>query len=324
MLVGAYAVSETGVLVFQGGGSGYGKSRLTWLDRTGKQIGVLGDEEDYEGVTANNSAEVSLSPDGTRATAVITGSNAQPDVWIFDVARGTRMRLTIDPAGANAPVWSPDGNTILYRSTRNQQSALYKRRADGAGAEELVPSDQFGKIPESWSPDGRYVLYYIGGPAPVATQDVWVLPMFGAQKPYPFIQSPFNDRRSQFSPDGRWVAYQSNETGRFEVYIVPFPGPGGKTQVSTEGGREPRWRRDGKELFYLAGTSLTAAAVTTAAERPAIGKATRLFELQTPRGANEVYDVAPDGRRFLVDVAAAQPNDPITVVVNWPALLKKP
>jgi serine/threonine protein kinase/Tol biopolymer transport system component len=321
--VGAFTVSDTGVLAFQGGGTTVGKSRLVWFDRTGKEASELGERESYEGVYGNTSAEVSLSRDGSRATVVVPGPTGQPDIWTFDISGGARTRLTFDPAGASAPIWSPDGRIVAFRSVRNGHQDLYAKASSGAGTDELLLSDGMSKIPESWSPDGRYILYYVNGAAP-NIQDVWVLPLFGNRKPFPFIQSPFNDRRSQFSLDGRWVAYQSNESRQWEVYVVPFPGPGGKWQISTAGGREPRWRRDGKELFYLAGNTLMAAAVKADANRFAVGAVQRLFELRSPNNANEVYDVSPDGQRFLVNVVDEQPAaNPITVVVNWPALLKK-
>jgi Tol biopolymer transport system component len=322
MPIGIFAVSNT-VLAFQHAAGSTGKSRLAWFDRSGRQTAALGETDSYGGVVTNGSAEVSLSSDGSRATVVAPPGH--PDVWIFDIARGARTRLTFDPAGASAPVWSPDGNSVAFRSVRNGQQAIYRRPSNGAGADELLFADPFFKIPESWSPDGRYILFAGPGVAPNAqdTWWTWALPLFGDRKPFPFMQSHFTSNRVQFSPDGRWVAYQSNESGQFEVYVTPFPGPGGKTQISVGGGREPRWRHDGKELFYLEGRTLMAADVKADETRFEVGAVHRLFQSRVSTG-NEVYDVSRDGQHFLLDVVDDDPaSDAITVVVNWPALLKK-
>jgi eukaryotic-like serine/threonine-protein kinase len=320
--LGVFTVSNA-LLAFQHEADSSGRSRLAWFDRSGNQTGVLGARDSYGGVVTNGSAEVSLSADGGRATVVTPPGH--PDVWIFDVARGTRTRLTFDPKGASAPVWSPDGNFVAFRSVRNGHQDLYRRASNGAGADELLFADRFNKIPESWSPDGRYILFAAPGVAPNAQDSwwTWALPLVGDRKPFPFMQSHFTSNRVQFSPDGRWVAYQSNESGRFEVYVTPFPGAGGKTQISVAGGREPRWRGDGKELFYLEGRTLMAAEIKSDGARAEAGAVHRLFQSQVV-GANEVYDVARDGQHFLMDIDDHDPaNDAITVVVNWPALLKQ-
>jgi eukaryotic-like serine/threonine-protein kinase len=216
-------------------------------------------------------------------------------------------------------------NRIQFDPERRQD--IYVKTANGEGMEQVLLSDGSSpKFPESWSRDGRYLLYHIGGPLPVV-QDVWVLPLFGDRKPYPFIQSPFFDGRSQFSPDGHWVAYQSAESGRSEVYIVPFPGPGGKVPISTNGGREPRWRRDnGTELFFLSGNMMMSAAIRSDARQLHVVTVQRLFDVRPPpRGAFGPYDVRADGQRFLINVGdePSATTNVITVVVNWPALLKK-
>jgi Tol biopolymer transport system component len=323
--VGAFTISTTGVLAFKPGNAPVEPARLTWFDRVGRE--TTASEGSLKGIDhASVEPEVTLSPDGQQAATVVNVSAAQQDVWVFDLRRGVSTRLTFDPVGASAPVWSPDGSEISFRSVRNGHQDLYRKASTGAGTEQLLLSDSVGKFPESWSPDGRYLLYYVVGPPPA----IWALPLFGDRKPFPFIQAPADARRSQFSPDGRWVAYQSFESGRYEVYVVPFPGPGGKWQVSTDGGMQPRWRRDGKELFYLAGTTfkrtLTAVAVSAEGKRFSVGAATPLFDVQLSPGApaNEQYDASPDGQHFFVTVAAQQPTpvNPITLVVNWPALLK--
>jgi Tol biopolymer transport system component len=332
--VGVFSVSDTGVLAFQARASDEDESRLVWFDRAGHEIGVLGDRASY-----GNAPGVRLSPDGRRAAVSVkdvlwkvrTGSGSQPrqgfDIWMFDIARSLRTRFTFGPDSLS-PIWSPDGSRVVFSSNREGHFDLYQKAASGSGAEEVLLSDSVGKVPLSWSPDGRFILYY----SPPGTDgDVWALPLFGDRKPFPFIRTPFDEDLVQFSPDGRWVAYESNESGRGEVYVTPFPGPGGKWQVSAAGGMEPRWRHDGREIFFLAGTStetgtraakkLMAAAVRAEGSRFEVGPIQPLFDVRTPQGPGGlVYDVSPDGR-FLIDTVEEQV--PITIVVNWPALLRK-
>ena len=323
---GTFTVSDTGVLAFQGGGAG-GSSELVWFDRTGKQTSVLGERAWYAGCPGA-SAQVTLSPDGAYATATISSApGISPDIWMVDTARGVRTRLTSDPAREYAGIWSPDGRTIAFSSNRNGHRDLYQTSATGVGTDHVLRSDRFDKFPESWSPDGRFLLYFNVGPtAPGHFSDIWALPLFGDRKPFPFIESRFDDRRSQFSPDGRWVAYQSDESGRSEVYVVPFPGRGGKFQISKSGGSEPRWRGDGKEIFFLDRNTLMVAAVASNGNRFEVGSIQRLFDVKRPPAGFLPYDVSRDGQRFLVHVDEQPPmaGNPITVVVNWPALLKKP
>jgi Tol biopolymer transport system component len=282
---------------------------------------------------------VSLSPDGRRAAVSVkddsaSGQRGRPkkDIWIFDIARGVRTRFTFYPPitglgpEANSPIWSPDGSRVVFASNRNGHFDFYQKAASGAGAEELLLADSVDKALESWSPDGRFLLYY--SPAGTPNGDVWVLPLVGDRKPFPLVQTPFDEYFSQFSPDGRWVAYQSNESGRHEVYVTPFPGHGEKWQVSTGGGIEPRWSRDGNEIFFLAGATaggaaadkLMAATVKTVGTRFEIGSIQPLFDVRRPSQAQGIYDVSADGR-FLIDTAEEQ--TPITIVVNWPALVQK-
>jgi hypothetical protein len=196
---------------------------------------------------------------------------------------------------------------------------LYEKLSTGEGPEKLLLATDVRKLPESWSPDGRFLIYA----TTVSTnRDLWVLPLFGDRKPFPFIESPFFlEMGSQFSPDGHWLAYNSNESGRSEVYVVPFPGPGGKVRISTGRGDNARWRRDGKEIFYLEGNTLMAAAVTANGSRFDVGTVQRLFEAPMVDGYWP-YDVTPDGQRFLVNTMS-EAVSPLTIVVNWPAALKK-
>jgi eukaryotic-like serine/threonine-protein kinase len=308
----AFTVSDTGVLVFEASRT----SRLVWFDRAGKQTGTLGDPARY-------GSGVHLSPDGRQVSVVVTDSRETANVWLFDVTRDVRTPLTVSGLVASgvAPgsIWSPDGRRVVFASTQKGRRDLYQQAPSGAGPENVLPANDVDKYPESWSPDGRFLSYMSWGAH--STPDIWVLPLLGDRKPFPFIEAPFFELASQFSPDGRWLAYNSNESGRSEVYVVPFPGPGGKTRISTAGGDNARWRRDSKEIFYLAGNTLMAAGVTANGSRFEVGAVQRLFDVPTVDGYWP-YDVSPDGQSFLVntlDGAVA----PLTIVINWPAGLKK-
>ena len=184
-----------------------------------------------------------LSPDGRRL-AVTRTAQGKMDVWPIDAARGVSSRFTFDAAGAGFPIWSSDGSRIVFCND------LCQEVCGGAGSETLLLESSLDKFPQDWSPDGQFLLCTQNDPK--TGTDLWVLPLFGELKPFPFANTNFNENAGQFPPDGSWVEYQSNESGRDEVYVRPFPGHGGKRQVSTGGGIAPRWRRNGKELFDIA------------------------------------------------------------------------
>ena len=301
----AFVVSDTGVLVYQPDASRM--SRFVWFDRAGKQIGILGDPARYM-------SGVHLSPDGRQASVVVADSPETANVWLFDVARGVRTPLTAS-GFVSASIWSQDGRRVVFASHLD----LYQKLSTGEGPEELLLATDIRKMPESLSPDGRSLIY---ATTASTNRDLWVLPLFGDRKPSLFLGSPsVLEMGSQFSPDGRWLAYNSNESGRSEVFVAPFRGPGGKVRISTARGDNARWRRDGKEIFYLAGNTLMAAAVTTNGSRFEVGAVQRLFEVPMVDGYWP-YDVSRDGQRFLVNTLdRAVP--PLTIVVNWPAGLKK-
>jgi Tol biopolymer transport system component len=222
-----------------------------------------------------------------------------------------------------APIWSPEGARLLFSSNRKGRFDLYEKPASGAEPERVVLESDQDKVAGSWSSDGRFVLYSVV----IANPDIWVLPMSGDRKPFPYLQTKFGETAARFSPDGRWVADQSNESGRRnEVYVAPFPGPGGKRIVSTAGGIQPRWSHDGSEIIYataFTGT-LMAAAVNGRGPTFEVGVVKPLFKVSAG-GAGSFYDVAADGR-FLVNSAVVdQPVTitPLTVVVNWLASVKK-
>ncbi len=315
-----FSVSANGVLAYTVGG---GNDRnLAWFDRSGKRLSTVGEPRALW--------RIHLSPDRKKAAVAITSGGNQ-DIWLYDVLSGLRTRFTFDAAIEQEAVWSPDGRTIVFSSNRKGHEDLYRKASDGTGVEELLyADDHLDKRPKSWSPDGRFLLYSAVGPK--TQDDIWILPLTperaGAPlKPYPFLQTPFHETREQFSPDGRWVAYQSNESGRDEIYVALFPSAGGKRQVSSSGGALPRWRQDGKEIFYInAERKLVAVEVSAKGATLEFGEAHSLFGplkgLQSVQGF--LYDVSSDGQRFLVVEPSEQDtSDALTLVLNWTAGLEK-
>ncbi len=320
--VGVFSVSETGMLMYRTG-MGAGGSLLTWFDRSGKQ-----------GITVGEPANVfafQFSPDRkSLAVAIQDGSNG--NIWTYDVSRGLRTRFTFDPAYVGSPVWSPDGRSIVFRSNRKGHFDLYRKSANGAGSEELLYADNLEKFPTSWSADGKFLLYDTGFSRAAAA--LWALPLTpqrqgGPLKPFLISQTPFNEFDAHFSPDGRWIAYSSNESQRNGVYVTPFPpplsGPGGKWQISTAGGSLPRWRQDGKEIFYMdLNRQLMAAEVAVRGGTVEVGQVRPLFTATQMTQGNPLYDVSADGQHFLLRTYPEQKSgEPLTLVQNWTAGLKK-
>ncbi len=314
---GAFAVSVSGTLAYRDASP---DSHLLWRDRSGKQIGAFPVAADYQ--------HPWLSPDETQIavekTDVTTGRHT---IWLLDPSRGTTSRLISDEAGAHLPVWSPDGSRVVFASSRWGGADMYSIRADSAGSDELLlrSPEKAGLFPTDWSLDGRLLLYQT---MRLGQFDLRILPASRGQESEPFLETPANERHGQFSPDVRWVAYTSDESGSQEVYVRRFPGGDGKSRVSTQGGAQPRWRRDQKELFYL-GLDGRLMAVEVK-----IGTST--FETGTPRALfntgitasfvdrRNQYLVTRDGLRFLVNVSVEDENSaPITVVLNWKAKLEK-
>jgi Tol biopolymer transport system component len=311
---GVFSVSENGVLAYQTGSSLEG-FKLTWFDRSGKQMGILGDPAIY--------GDLELAPDGKRASVSISEAGKGRNIWIYDVARSLKTRYTFDAAIDGPSIWSPDGSRVVFTSNRKGHFDLYQNVSDGSGTEAPLLEDNFDKIPGSWSPDGRFILFTNAG-GPTGT-DLFVLPLTGDRKPVPFLNTQFNESYGRFSPDGRWVAYRSNESGVYEVYVAPFPGPGGKRQISTAGGNWPRWRGDGTEIFYFSlDNKVMVAAVNGKGSSFEVGAVKPLFDAHVFTGLRYPYDVTADGQRFLLSTVPGQSSAaPITVVVNWTAGLKK-
>jgi serine/threonine protein kinase len=309
--VGAMSAG-TGALVYRTGGSG--NRLLTWFDRSGKRVGEIGSPD----TTAPLDPE--LSPDGSRVA--LDRASPNRDVWVLEPG-GINRRFTFDPAIDFAPVWSPDGSRIVFSSGRKGPVNLYVKSSTGAGNETQLLDIPAATVPLDWSRDGRFIVYRVVDPK--NGNDLWILPLSGDNKPRPFATTPFNEANAQFSPDGRWIAYQSDESGQYQIYVQPFPGPGGKWQVSNAGGTQPRWNRNGKELFYIATDNrLMSVSVETTQSGEAVKAAppVALFAASIvevpPTTQRQQYAVSPDGTRFLVNVLAESAAvSPITVVLNW-------
>jgi Tol biopolymer transport system component len=313
-LNGVFSASENGNLAYLEGLSGTSR-QLIWVDRNGKQIGAVA------GLDAYNYP--AISPDGKRIAYTLQSSGW--DIWIYEIARGLKTRLTFGSSNSQAnlaEVWSPDGRWIAYTCNHGGKFGLCRKPSDGSGSEEILleGTDQVRYITD-WSQDGKFITYREPVNGIYATS---MLPLNGERKPYPFLQSQFPLINARFSPDVKWVAYCSNESGDFKVYVVPFPGPGGKWQVSTGSGCNPRWRRDGKELYYLSfDNKVMAADIKASGSSFEVGTLHTLFETQTNSSALVNFDAAPDGQQFFFANEAGQPNAAITLVVNWDAELKK-
>jgi hypothetical protein len=313
---GAFSVSETGVLAYQVG-SAEDRSQLFWLDRVGRAIGPVGEPAEY--------GNIWLSPDAKHVMAsVLDPVRRSRDIWRVDVESGVRTRLTFGPGDEESPIWSPDGSRVVFCARPKGSYDLYQKASSGVGADELLLQDEFDKSPTGWSPDGRFILYFRPAVSTAEEADLWVLPLFGDRQPHPFLQTPFNEAQGRFSPDGRWVAYVSHEAGGPEVYVAPFPIATGKWRISTAGGSWPQWRRDGKEIFYVQPENkLMAAAVDGRASVFEVGAVRLLFETRWKSYGNPCV-ASGDGQRFLVNMLLEETTSvPITLVVNWPALLKK-
>jgi serine/threonine protein kinase len=319
---GAFSVSQTGVLAYRP----IGDTELVWFDRSGRRLEKVGQSARY--------SNPALSPDNKQvAVAGLDPETGAQDIWLVDLMRGVTSRFTFDPASDDMPLWSADGRRILFKSHRGATWAFYQKTSNGTGPDEMVLNGFAtpNTTPLFWSPDGRFLVYSAGAhPDPGRRNELWLLPWLGDRKPLPYLRTPFNEAQGQVSPDGRWMAYVSNKSGSNEVYVRPFPSGEGEQQISIKGGSEPTWRGDGKELFYLdANQDLMAVTIKTGSS-PDAGRPTRLFGTTMSSGfintayTRNQYTVTADGQRFLINQrVAAGPGLPITVVLNWPAALKR-
>jgi len=310
--VARFTASRAGVFAYYPAG---GYETLTWYDRDGRRGDPL---------HTGRAAAPSLSPDGTQAVLTIVDNDAlTSDLWSFDLSRGTKTRLTSGPGHHQVAVWQRDGRFVMFASWLKDKDAphISRIKSDGTGAVETVlATPGVREIPWSVCRDGRYLAYQrnpTGSPG-----SVWILPLTGDRKPFALVQSQFRNTNPAFSPDCKWVAYNSNETGRNEVYITHFPDAARRYLVSTQGGIVPHWRSDGRELFYFSQpqSSMMAVNVDEKVEGLSLGSPRALFHLAGVVGSP--FDVTADGRRFLI-AEAYPPAGPLTLVTNWEAELKK-
>jgi eukaryotic-like serine/threonine-protein kinase len=309
-----YSISATGSLVYVSGGIQSVQSRLVWVNRNGAEQLVAAPARAY--------MFPRFAPDGRRVAVGITEQGTQN--WLYDLSRDTLTRLTFEGKANLNPVWTPDGKRVAFNSDKEGPPNLFWQLADGSGGLERLTTSQFTQAPSSWSPDGQLLAFI--EVKPTTGVDIMVLRL-GDRKVQPFLQTPFNETSPRFSPDGRWLAYISDESGRFEVYVQPYPGPGGKWQISTDGGTEPLWNPNGRELFYRSGDKIIAVEIITQPSFSA-GKSRVLFggPYQPTPATLTNYDVSPDGQRFLMlkpsEQAQAAPTQ-INVVLNWSEELKR-
>jgi Tol biopolymer transport system component len=308
-----FSVSRDGVLAYRTGESG---SRLLWVDRAGKEIGVEGDPGELR--------NPALSRSGDRLAIHLTDPRAgTADIWVRDLTRGVSSRFTFGAGDEIAPVWSPDGTRIVFASDKDGNFDLFEKAASGSGEERPLVLDDAYKFATALSRDGRYLVYCRQDQK--SGWDIWVLPTFGDRKPIPAVQTGFADLNGSISPDGRYILYQSNESGRHEIYVQSFPGPGGKWQVSADGGTDASWRADGREVFYRApDQKLMAVEIGSGPEFQA-GIPRPLFagQIQTGTTRNK-YVATSDGQRFLLAAPMGRESmTPTTIVVNWSTELGK-
>jgi Tol biopolymer transport system component len=320
---GTFSASSMGTLAYAGASLRPG--RLTWFDRSGNQVSVIGPdgEHDY--------ADFRLSPDETRvAASLINPRVSVPDIWLIDLALGSQQQFTFGPAVNAAAVWSPDGGRIAFRTNRKGLTEIYQKSAGAGGNEQPLMPDAIIRAagvagtnltPSDWSADGQYIAFAGGVPA-----DLWLLPLAGNKKPFRLVPSPSDQMHANFSPDGRFIAYTSNESGRCEVFVETVPPSDLKRLVSINGGYEPRWRADGREIYYLSEDRQLMVVSVSASAKP-LGVPRRLFPTDVYPGVSVLrthYVPSRDGTRFLVHTRSRDfVPVPITIVLNWPAVLKR-
>ena len=310
--MGLFSASQTGLLTYLDGALST-ERQLTWRDRNGKKIGNLLGPDLY--------LDPVFSPDARKLT-FLTGARVI-DVWLYDFASQVKTRLTFATPEKETNMfssWSPDGHSLIYLSYGEGKYSIHRKPLDGAGSDELLleEASDARPVPFSWSPDGKLLAYH---QLKQGERSIWMLPLKGEHKPYLFLKGGY---RPQFSPDGKWIAYCSDETGRPEVFVVRFPGPGGKNQVSSDGGCQARWRKDGKELYFVGRDRMMMAAVVRTSDLSfQIAGLRPLFETHIADTSAYNYDVTPDGQRFLCNESLEQSTAELTLIANWDAEMKK-
>jgi serine/threonine protein kinase len=308
----AFSSSDNGTLLYRVGNRQ--ETQLTWLDRSGKSEEKLFEPGVYH--------EPSLSPDGKK---ILIGrqDGSAPDLFMLDISRGSSTRLTFDPQSDASSVLSPDGTQIIYASNRRGPFDFYRKPANGSGSDEMILEGRANQFPDDWSKDGKYLIYEVDNG--IETKfDLFILPLTGDRTPFPYVQTPFIESHAQFSPDGKWVAYASDQSGQAEIYVQTFPAGGGIWQISTSGGDQPHWRSDGKELYFLAPDKNIMSVSVNTSGSVEFGKPVPLFQVNVPlTGLSDdrnSYLPAPDGQKFLVvQLTDTGNSQPWNVVFNWTA-----
>ena len=315
----SFSVSQNGLLVYRTDDGPAGR-KLRWLDRDGKEVNVAIEYPIFS--QDGTPSEMALSPNDTKIVATIADpTSGTRDLWQYEIGRRVWTRFTFNPGTETTPLWSPDGRSIVYASNEGGHWSLIQRSSNDDSNEKVLLQSDHNLYPDGWSPDGRFIAYsltYLSGSA-----DIWILPMSetSESKPFPFLQTRFKEELPVFSPDGRWIAYHSDESGRDEIFVRPFPGPGGKYQVSSSGGAVPRWRGDGKELFFLGlDNKIMATEIKLGETTIEIGATRELGGYAETRQ----FSVTADGKKFLVVSSSGKAQaTPLTLVVNWPEEIKK-
>jgi dipeptidyl aminopeptidase/acylaminoacyl peptidase len=316
-----FSVSENGVLVFRAGG-GMVNNQLVWFDRSGKQLSLLTPPGAYNAPA--------LSPDEKKVAVsrLDLQTGIPSDIWLIDLERGSQIRLTTDPTSDLLPSWSPNGDHVTFVSTRNGVTSIYQKLSNAASPEEPLVSSAELKFNPQWAPDGQSIIYSQLNPK--TNVDLYLLSLSGEKKSTSWLQTNFIEAQPRLSPNGRWIAYISNETEQFEVYVDSFPVSGAKVAISIGGGSQPQWRADGRELYYYAADrKLVAVEVNGDGPTFKVGEARSLFEIRVASidqsfPGNGYYTVTHDGKRFLVSSLPEAPQrQQINVIVNWAADIKK-
>jgi len=313
--IAAYSASQQGLLAYQIGGGDL-LTELAWFNREGARLKTLGDPAFHNGPQ--------ISPDQTRAAVTIADrETGAGDIWIYDLDRGVRTRFTFDASEDVTAIWSPDGQRLFWASSRVADFDIFVKAVDGVDSDQEVLVSDVVQIPQSVSPDGRYLVYWRGSGAGVAGSDIRLLSLAEGGEPIDLVVSEFDEGGARISPNGRWFAYSSDESGRSEIYVSSFPEPGRKWQVSAEGGYEPRWKADGRELYFLTPTAkVMVAQVDTTGSSFKVGEVEALFDAPRMPLSGADYDVTSDGQRFLMNTVGDSAFEPITLVVNWTAELE--
>jgi len=310
-----FSASQNGQLVYETGNA-WGISRLLLLNREGQQLRAVGDPLPY--------LSPALSPDGLQLAVTIEGPNV--NLWIYDLSRGVRTRFTSDRGPDVGPVWSPDKGQIVFSSGRRGEFQIYQKGLNTSTSEAPLLQSDAADHPTDWSADGRYIAFQRLDTKANNRWKIWVLPTFGDRKPFAFAATQFDERAARFSPDGKWIAYSSDESGETEVYVASFPAGQTKIRISTTGGEYPKWRRDGKEIFFIStDQKVMAAEVMENAAGLKVGEPRALFGIHARKveTRNSIYDVSADGQMFLVNSLPDVAPPSLTLVTNWSAELKK-